>query len=68
MTRLWLDTNVLVRFLVREPEDQAQQVAQLMARAERGEIRLLLTWLVLAETFALGFNEIFLCWKNGPQG
>lgn len=51
MTRLWLDTNVLVRFLVREPEDQARQAAQLMARAERGEIRLLLTRLVLAETF-----------------
>lgn len=51
MTRLWLDTNVLVRFLVREPEDQAQQAAQLMSRAERGEVRLRLTRLVLAETF-----------------
>ena len=38
MTRLWVDANVLLRFLTGEPKDLADKAARLMARAEQGEI------------------------------
>lgn len=49
MTRLWVDANVLLRFLTGEPEDLAKKAARLMARAEGGEIVLFVSSLVIAE-------------------
>lgn len=49
MTRYWLDANVLLRFLTGEPEAMAEKAAQLMQKAERGEVVLILTPLVIAE-------------------
>lgn len=49
MSRLWLDANVVLRFLTREPQAQAERAARLMARAEAGEVRLYLAPIVLAE-------------------
>lgn len=49
MKRLWVDANVLLRFLTREPEDLSSKAARLMARAERGEVLLCLSPLVIAE-------------------
>ena len=51
MTRLWVDANVLLRFLTGEPEDLAGKAARLIARAERGEVVLVLSSLVIAEVF-----------------
>lgn len=49
MTRLWVDANVLLRFLTGEPKDLADKAASLMARAERGEVVLVVSSLVIAE-------------------
>lgn len=44
-----LDTNTLVRFVTGEPEDQAHEVAELIAAAEAGKIHLCVLPMVLAE-------------------
>jgi predicted nucleic acid-binding protein len=49
MKRLWVDANVLLRFLTGEPEGMAERSARLMQRAEAGEVRLVLSPLVVAE-------------------
>ncbi len=49
MTRLWVDANVVLRFLTGEPEEMAVQAARLMKRAEGGEFSLFISPLVLAE-------------------
>lgn len=49
MTRLWVDANVLLRFLTGEPADLAGKAARLMSRAEQGEVVLILSPLVIAE-------------------
>lgn len=49
--RLWLDANVVVRFLVQDPPELGERALRLMARAERGELQLHLTRLTLAEVF-----------------
>ncbi len=49
MKRLWVDANVILRFLTGEPETMARQVMQLMGRAERREVVLFISSLVLAE-------------------
>ena len=49
MTRLWLDANVVLRFLTGEPEDMAREAKGLMGRAERGEVTLVVADLVMAE-------------------
>lgn len=49
MKRFWVDANVLLRFLTGEPKPMAEQAARLMRRAERGEVLLILSPLVLAE-------------------
>jgi len=49
METLWLDANVILRFLTGEPKDLAERAGRLMARAERGEIALFIPNLVLAE-------------------
>ncbi|MEW5959922.1 MAG: PIN domain-containing protein [Chloroflexota bacterium] len=49
MTRLWVDANVVLRFLTGEPEPMAARAARLMVQAEQGEISLFIAPLVLAE-------------------
>jgi len=49
VTRLWVDANVILRFLTGEPQALAEKAAHLMARAERGEVVLVLPALVIAE-------------------
>ncbi len=49
MKRLWVDANVLLRFLTGEPEDMHQRTVELMARVERGEVTLVVSQLVVAE-------------------
>jgi predicted nucleic acid-binding protein len=46
---LWLDANVILRFLTGEPKELAERAGRLMARAERGEIGLFTPNLVVAE-------------------
>lgn len=50
MKRLRIDANVLLRFLTGEPESMAESAARLMRRAENGEVLLILSPLVVAET------------------
>ena len=49
MTRLWLDANVILRFLTGEPREMHERSAELMKRAERGEVKLVVSTLILAE-------------------
>jgi len=49
--RLWVDANVVLRFLTRDPAEQAEKAAKLMAMAERGEVTLVLSTLTVAEIF-----------------
>ncbi len=46
-----LDTNVLVRFLTGDPPDLASKARKLVARADAGELVLLVLPVVLAEAF-----------------
>lgn len=50
MERLFLDTNVLVRFILGEPEKQAAAVAVLFKRCDEGTLELSLLPIVAAET------------------
>lgn len=50
MTTLLLDTNVLIRFVIGEPLEQAKETAALFAAAEAGKVRLTLLPMVLAES------------------
>jgi len=45
----WLDANVVVRFLTKEPLAMAQRAERLLARAQAGEIALRLTPITVAE-------------------
>lgn len=49
MKRLWVDANVLIRFLTRDPAGMAEKAREVMVRAEQGELELALSPLVLAE-------------------
>ena len=49
MITAWLDTNVVVRFLTKEPPALARRAERLLARAQAGEIALRLTPMVAAE-------------------
>lgn len=49
MSVAWLDTNVVVRFLAKEPPALAQRAERLLARAQTGEIAFRLTPIVVAE-------------------
>jgi predicted nucleic acid-binding protein len=49
LKRLWVDANVLLRFLTGEPADLAERAARLLAEVEEGKTLLVLPPLVLAE-------------------
>lgn len=50
MKRCLLDTNVVVRFLLGEPPDQANAAAKLFGKSDHGEFELVLDPLVIAES------------------
>ncbi|MEH2416499.1 PIN domain-containing protein [Nostoc sp.] len=49
MTNLWVDANILLRFLTGEPPDLAQRAFRLIQKAESGEVTLRLSPIVVAE-------------------
>lgn len=49
MIFLWVDANVVLRFITGEPPEMAAQALELMTRAENGEVCLRLPHLVVAE-------------------
>jgi len=49
VSRLWVDANVILRFLTKDPPEMAECSARLMAKAEMGEVSLYISPLVLAE-------------------
>jgi predicted nucleic acid-binding protein len=49
VSRLWLDANVIPRFLTKDSPGMAERSARLMTQAERGEVSLYVSLLVLAE-------------------
>jgi len=49
--RLLVDTNVLVRFFSGDPPEMAAKARRLIERADQGEVVLVLTPIILAETF-----------------
>ncbi|MDN5293617.1 MAG: hypothetical protein PWQ31_922 [Eubacteriales bacterium] len=49
MVYLWIDANVVLRFLTGDPPEMARKALQLMRRAEKGEIGLRISHLVVAE-------------------
>ncbi len=49
MSRLWVDANVLLRFLTGEPEAMHEKTVELMSRAEGGEVELFVNDLIVAE-------------------
>jgi predicted nucleic-acid-binding protein len=53
VSRLWVDANVILRFLTKDPPEMAERSARLMAEAERGEVSLYITPLVLAEVISV---------------
>jgi predicted nucleic acid-binding protein len=46
----FLDTNILLRFLIRDDEQKAQQALNLLLRIERGEEKAITSSLVIFET------------------
>ncbi len=50
MNNLWLDTNILLRFLTGDPPDMAEKVVAMMQDAQDGKVTLRLSTLVIAET------------------
>ncbi|MGC7847665.1 PIN domain-containing protein [Desulforudis sp. 1088] len=49
MACLWIDANVILRFITGDPPEMAAQALELMNRAEKGETCLRLSHLVVAE-------------------
>lgn len=49
MTPACVDTNVILRFITREPPEMAQQALSLFAAVQKGEVSLILEEIVLAE-------------------
>ncbi|MEH1909202.1 MAG: type II toxin-antitoxin system VapC family toxin [Nostoc sp.] len=46
---MWVDANILLRFLTGEPPDLAQRALKLIQKAESGEVTLRLSLIVVAE-------------------
>lgn len=49
MVYLWVDANVVLRFLTGDPPEMAAKALELMNRAEKGDIGLRVSHLVVAE-------------------
>jgi predicted nucleic-acid-binding protein len=46
---VWLDTNVIIRYITADHPTMTPETAQLMERVERGEVKLKLASIVIAE-------------------
>lgn len=53
MTTVWLDTNVILRYLRGQPKEQFERSRRLLARAAAGELRVHISAIVVAEVTAL---------------
>lgn len=49
MNELWLDANVLIRLITKEPPELFQRALRLVERAEKGEVTLRVVPMVVAE-------------------
>lgn len=49
MNELWLDANVLIRLITKEPPELFQRALRLVERAEQGEVTLRVVPMVVAE-------------------
>jgi predicted nucleic acid-binding protein len=49
MTEVWADTNILLRFLTREPRELAERARRLIEQAERGTVTIKLAPVIVAE-------------------
>lgn len=49
MSAVWVDANVLLRFLTGRPQELAARAAELLQKAERGEVVLRVSPVVVAE-------------------
>lgn len=54
-----VDTNVILRFITREPETQAQQAAQFFQQCENGEALLKFSPIVIAEVVFVLTGKIY---------
>jgi len=54
MSELWVDANVLLRLVTKEPDDLYQRALRLAEQAERCEVTLRLSPLVVAMVWVLG--------------
>lgn len=72
----FVDANILLRFLTKQPEEQAERAREFLARAQSGELELVLTPLTIAEvvyvlTGAYAYShkrtrdEILAVWATG---
>lgn len=50
LSAVWLDANVLLRFITRDPPEQFRRAQRLMRRAADGDVTLRLSHITLAET------------------
>ncbi len=53
MTTVWLDTNVILRYLLEEPKDHFKRAKALLTRAAAGELRVHVSAIVAAEVMAI---------------
>ncbi|MCL5290237.1 MAG: type II toxin-antitoxin system VapC family toxin [Firmicutes bacterium] len=49
MVYMWIDANVILRFITGDPPEMAEKVLELMPRIENGEMALRLSHIVVAE-------------------
>ena len=49
MLRVYVDTNVILRFLLNDPPEMAEKAAQVFEAAEKGEVTLVVNAIVIAE-------------------
>lgn len=63
MIYFWVDANVVLRFLTGDPPDMAEKALRLMKRAEKGEIGLRVSQLVLAEIVWV-LSSFYKCTKS----
>ncbi len=66
MKRVFVDTNIFIRYLTNDDPDKADRVELLLDRAEKGEIILITTELVMAEV--VWVLESFYGLKNTAIG
>jgi len=49
MLKVYVDTNVILRFLLNDPPEMAEKAAQVFEAAEKGEVTLVVNVMVIAE-------------------